>query len=177
MVNEIWKPIEGFETAYEISNLGRVKSLARLKKHWKGGFSSVTEKILKGSINSKGYFNVDLSNGDVFKKSIDIHRLVALHFVKNIENKPFVNHIDGNKQNNRFDNLEWCTPKENMQHAYKTGLNIHGKGEKSRNVKLNDVKVLEIRASLLTNKELAKIYSIHNSMISCIRLRKNWKHI
>ena len=177
MIKEIWKEVKEFESAYEISNLGKVKSLKRFKKHWKGGLSIVHEKILKMSINSKGYFNVDLSCDEKYLKSVDVHRLVALHFIPNPENKPYVNHIDGNKQNNNVSNLEWSTASENTKHAFKIGLMKNDVGEKSKNVKLTEKEVLEIRASNLMNTELGRIYNIHSTMISKIKLRRSWTHI
>ena len=99
---------------------GRVKSLkfwsnAR-KKHY------AREKILKTSKTSVGYLTVSLcKNGK--KKSFRVNRLVAIAFIDNPDNKPQVNHKDGNKENNTVDNLEWCTCSENQIHAFKTGLN------------------------------------------------------
>ena len=129
-MKEIFKDIEGFEGRYQISNYGRVKSLC-FRGHNKIGF-------LTNSLNIYGYERVGLyKNGE--KPSHLVHILVAKAFVHNPDpiNKTQVNHIDGNKLNNHANNLEWVTPKENTQHAIKTGLRekmvIHNpKGEKNK---------------------------------------------
>lgn len=112
MVEEIWKPIEGYEGLYEVSNLGRVKSFAI--PAMKQG------KILKPNKKSNGYMRIILCKNGVHK-FVYIHRLVAEAFVPNPENKPCVNHIDNERANNHADNLEWCTQKENVRHAAKQG--------------------------------------------------------
>lgn len=126
MSQEIWKDIPNYEGLYQVSNLGRVKSLPK-----KAGRSNRSEKILN-PINSNGYFIVHLSHHNELN-TMFTHRLVAQAFVPNPENKPCVNHIDGNKQNNRVDNLEWCTRSENDKHAYKLNLRTSPKYWKNKN--------------------------------------------
>jgi hypothetical protein len=105
---EIWKPITGYEDLYEISNLGNVKSL-------KKGFKK--ERILKNRPDDAGYVRVNLcSNG--ISKTIRNHRLVAIHFIPNPNNKSQVNHINGNKADSRVENLEWVSSIENQCHRY-----------------------------------------------------------
>ena len=114
---EIWKDIEGYENKYQISNLGNVKSL----ETWTGDKYIRREKILKNMVYGNGYYYVCLSkNGKV--KKYKVNRLVAQAFIPNPDNKPFTNHIDGDKLNNNVDNLEWCTQSENMKHASMIGL-------------------------------------------------------
>ncbi|MRN08005.1 endonuclease [Staphylococcus capitis] len=118
---EIWKAIKGYEEFYEVSNLGRVRSLDRLTNNPMGTFIR-KGKILKPNINRGGYKFVLLTDENKKQKNKKVHRLVALNFIDNPLSKPFVNHIDGNKLNNEVDNLEWCTPKENTSHAIEKGL-------------------------------------------------------
>lgn len=118
-MDEIWKPIPGYEGYYEVSNLGRVKSLGRyvfrdLYKYYR------KERIRSPYVN-QGYLSITL-NKDKSEKTYAVHRLVALAFIPNPDNKPAINHIDGNKQNNCVTNLEWVTSAENSSHAVRTGL-------------------------------------------------------
>lgn len=122
---EIWKDIKGYEGYYQVSNMGRIKSLPR--KIYNSGilgknkFYITKEKILKGRLDKKGYLRVVLCKNNK-KKDYLIHRLTIEAFKKNVDNKPCINHIDGNKTNNKLDNLEWCTYSENLTHAYKMNL-------------------------------------------------------
>lgn len=109
--SEEWKDIKGFENIYQISNLGRIKSLKRYGRR--------EEKILTPVVGKRGYYTVSLwykQNG----KTLTIHRLIAEHFIPNPENKREVNHKDANKLNNSINNLEWVTPKENSIHAVRS---------------------------------------------------------
>lgn len=121
-MKEIWKDIKNYENLYQVSNLGRVKSLKRYVNHSGNSKRIVNEKILKPVIDDTKYFVVSLWKNNNHTRP-HIHRLVAETFIPNLENKPHINHIDGNKLNNSVNNLEWCTPKENIIHAYKIGLN------------------------------------------------------
>lgn len=120
MENEIFKDIKGYEGLYAVSNYGRVKSLPKqVFNH--NGFFYRKEKIIKPGKDTKGYLRISVClNGK--QHTYKIHRLVAQAFIPNPENKPQVNHIDGNKQNNHVENLEWCTNQENQDHAWKNGL-------------------------------------------------------
>jgi len=120
-MKEIWKDIPNYEGYYQASNLGRIKSLERIIIRRDKKSYLQKETILKQAKNKKKYYQVGLSKN--FKhKTISVHRLVAQAFIPNPDNLPQVNHIDGHKENNCVDNLEWCDNLYNMQHSYKLGL-------------------------------------------------------
>lgn len=117
-MEEIWKDIEGYEGYYQISNLGRVKSLNRICKHPSGVTRRVNERIMKFDINKLGYLRVHLAKDGTDKK-ISVHRLVAQAFIPNPDNYPIVNHKDENPSNNNIKNLEWCDIKYNNTYGNK----------------------------------------------------------
>jgi len=110
--NEKWYPVYGYEGLYEINAQGKVKSLQRKKYNY----------ILEQRIDRGGYYTVRLSKPGLLSSTQFVHRLLGFAFIENPLNKCCINHIDGNKLNNRIENLEWVTKAENMQHAYDTGL-------------------------------------------------------
>ena len=154
-MQEVWKDIKGFEGKYQISNLGRVKSLQR---------NGRPERILRLNL-IKGYAYTTLSNGSRGKKKLKVHRLVAEAFIPNPHNKPEVNHIDGDKRNCKVENLEWVTHQENCKHAYETGL-------RTDNVYVNqiDVNTGEVIATFKSMKEASKITGVnYDSIAHCSR--------
>lgn len=131
--------------------------------------------------NRKGteYQIINLSKLDGKKRTFRVHRLVMMAFrpVENMDELE-VNHLDGNKKNNKLENLEWCTASENQKHAFKTGLQKARKGEDSNFAKLSkeDVdKVFELRAQGLLQREIADIVGCTHSNISAILRGKSWK--
>ena len=130
-MQEVWKDVDGYEGIYKVSNLGRVKSAERLKKHPSGtGSLLVHEKILHQSKNTWGYSQVTLyARGH--GKNITVHRLVAESFIPNPNGLPQVNHKDECKSNNHADNLEWCTNSYNMNYGTR---NLRGGLAKSKPV-------------------------------------------
>ncbi len=176
MSKEKWKIIKGYEKAYEVSNLGRVRSFKG-----NGRKRSLTPKILRQTKNGWGYPCVHLCLRGIKGKNkyIRVHRLVAEYFLPPIKNKPHVNHKDGNKLNNHIGNLEWCTASENMLHSYDKGLrsthmDTHHMG------KLTSHQVLRIRRIIknhpgITKAKLARIFKVSPQAINHIVKGKNWR--
>lgn len=125
MKEEIWKDIQGYESLYQVSNLGNVRSLRYCNKNE----IKVLRQYELDNKAKKRYLAISLSKNNVNTKKL-VHRLVAETFIPNPNNYPQVNHIDGNKKNNKVTNLEWCTQKHNIQEAWRLGLitrdGIHG---------------------------------------------------
>ena len=164
-MNEIWKDVEGYEGLYQVSNLGRVKSLGSID-----GLGRFREnKILKGHIGNAGYIQVYMSDykGKRFNKLL--HRLIAQTFIPNPHNKPQVNHINGIKTDNRVENLEWCTQSENMKHAYAIGLETtnrcyrHDNGRWKGGVKM-----------LTLNGEIIKVFETTKDVALWLRNNTQW---
>ena len=180
MEEEIWKDIEGFEGLYQVSNLGRVKSLVRPYRR--------TEKIITATPNTAGYLIVGLRRpGSV--KSMLVHRLVMQAF-EPIDNKDemSVNHKDFNITNNRLENLEWCTVLENNQHFWEFKGRDEGGIDKTKTTgsnhhlsNLTEEDVLNIRAMHATGNYsvhgLARMLGMPENTVRCIVKRKTWKHI
>ena len=172
-MQEIWKSIEGFEGYYEVSSYGRVRSLSRqLTKRKLNG--RILKFGLSGGRMGRKYPTVQLGR----KNHALIHRLVAKAFVPNPKAKREVNHKDGDKLNNHYDNLEWCTRKENTQHASKARLlwdnGIHF------NAKLNLKTVFKIKRELskgIRQYIISRKYNIAARTIQNISSGKSWKHI
>ena len=133
MTTEIWKPVIGFEGRYEVSSHGRIKALSRKIYYKDGRVGNVSEKIIRGSVLNTGYIYVNFDS----KTRKALHQVVAEAFFGKQEYRQTVNHKDGNKTNNRIENLEWATYKENNFHARENGLNKQH-GEKTNLSKYSD---------------------------------------
>jgi hypothetical protein len=123
MIEEIWKPIIGYENLFQISNYGNVRNLPKQSIDKSRNRGIIEARLFSSHYDQKGYLRIRLWHGE--NKTFithKIHRLVAQHFISNPDQKPMINHKDGNKANNYFENLEWSTNAENIQHAYDIGL-------------------------------------------------------
>jgi hypothetical protein len=161
---EIWKDVVGLEDSYMISNLGRIKSKEKIVSQisrWGNLMEKpYPEKLMKPQKN-RGYFYVNA------KGNKTIHRLVAIAFISNPENKKEVNHINGNKRDNRVENLEWATSSENRIHSYKTGLQVSIKGSDNKQSKpilqysMDGIMIKEFAGA----REASRVLSLEQSSI------------
>ena len=175
---EFWKPIKGYEGFYEVSDLGRVRSLPREVKG-KGNTTQMRDGFILKHDASGRYPRVTLfKENKRFRESV--HRLVAIAYVENPSNKPEVNHINGNSYDNRPENLEWVTSSENQQHAVDTGLQKTLFGEDAPWSKLTNKQVIEIKESeqdSVTRKKLSKKFNVTYSTIYDIQKGRRWSHL
>ena len=168
-MKKIWKDIKGYEGHYQVSNFGKVKSI-KFRKN----------RILKNLKHTNGYFIVFLCKDGIIKGQL-VHRLIIEHFILNPDNKPWTNHKNGIKTDNRISNLEWVTASENQFHSYKNGLHkIHVGSGRGRVCKLNEKQVKEIRIQIKNGekmKVLAKQFNVDDSTIGYIKRNKIWQHV
>lgn len=174
---EEWKGIEGYEGVYQVSSFGRVESLDReivYGDRIRGEYHSRKGVILKPTL-SNGYPTVSLSG-----KTHTVHSLVAKTFIENLnDNDLVVNHIDYNKENNFYKNLEYISQGDNVRHNYVAGkANI---GENQKDAKLDVDKVIAIRKLLeegtLSQNRIAKLFEISPTTITDIKKGRKWKHV
>lgn len=172
---EVWKDIPNYVGLYQVSNFGRIKCLERTLINSNGKISIRKSKLLNGC--KSRYYSVLLCKNSNNHKLHLAHRLVATSFIPNPENKPEVNHIDGNKLNNHVNNLEWVTHRENENHALIN--NLKAIGIKNGNAKLNNEIVKQIRSKYIprkyTNKMIAKEFNISYHSAQLITSGNIWK--
>ncbi len=173
MKNEIWKNIKDFNNIYQVSNYGRIRGINRLVNS-----KSNSYKVVKGQLRvcikgNCGYLRVSLSKNN-YNKYYSVHRLVAMAFIINDDNKSTVNHKDGNKLNNNLDNLEWMTKSENILHGLKNRLIPTGEKRKDSKLTLKNVKY--IRNSRENGAYLAKKFNVSQSLISRIKKFITWRY-
>lgn len=166
---EIWKPIKGYEEYYEVSNYGNVRNKR-------------TNYIMKKRYTKDGYVKATLT---VNYKSKDyrVHRLVAQAFIPNIQNKETVNHIDGNKENNNVNNLEWADRHEQLEHAYRLGLKKPKRGCENCNAKFTEEQIRFIRSHYKPHSReygtvaLGRMFGVYNTTIGDIVRGITYKNI
>ena len=181
---ELWKAITGYEGLYEVSNYGNVRSLDReVTSAVSTRCKSFTRKLKGASVviskYKNGYCRVSLSK-DGKSKYVLLHRLVAKAFIEHDDWTLEVNHIDGDEENNRHDNLEWCTSKENSRHAMETGLARFARGEESGNSKLTLEQAMLIKEKLSNNeriKDIACDMGLTIKMVGDIKRDRTWRNI
>lgn len=159
-MEEIWKDIKGYESLYQVSNLGRIKSLERKVKNTSCSYRTIKQKILNCGKCIAGYYYIILYKKQI-KKPFRIHRLVAEAFIPNPNNYPCVNHKDENKENNVWTNLEWCTHKYNMNY----GTSIKRMSEKHKKKVIQYTKNNEFVEEFNSLKEASDKIGINSSSI------------
>lgn len=179
---EIWKPFKSHKGLYEVSNLGRVKRLRQVRT-FRNQFTEwskeVPEYVFSPCKDSKGYFQVLLSLDS--RRVARVHRLVAEAFIPNPEGKPCVNHKDGNKLNNKVENLEWCTISENNQHTYdnnsRDGSKINGESNFNNKLTMEEVEKIWdlLGSSNYSQQKIAEMFDVKQITISNIKTKRSWK--
>lgn len=169
---EVWKDIEN--SNHQISNFGNVKNKGTLNKIIsRNRLGKLKPKILKNRLSENKYF--------ITFNNYLIHRLVATYFISNPLKLLEVNHKDGNKLNNHYSNLEWCTRSENVNHAFINNLNKGAIGELSGSSKLKEIDIIEIKKlyneESFTYKDLSEKFSVSSSQIGKIIRNEQWKHL
>lgn len=170
---ENWKDIIGYDGLYMASNLGNIKSISKRLSIGNGNYRVTKDKIIKQQLrkNGNGYFMITLGNMGS-KKNFTVHRLIALAFIVNEENKSCVNHKNVIKTDNRIENLEWVSYSENGFHKSRI-LN------KRHNIKITDIDSVKIREMFLSGLKqsfIANKFKISQSMVSAIILNKRRVH-
>ena len=179
MLVETWKDIPEFRGSYQVSNMGRVRSVDRVVTFKDDSMRKYKGKVLKPSIGNSGYEQVRLCN-DGGCNTKTVHRLVLEVFKPHVNmNDLQVNHIDGDKLNNHLTNLEWVTARDNILHAHDTGLADY-RGEGNPNVKLSSADVLEILQRLDTGelpRDIGLDYGVSKSCIAHINAGITWRSV
>lgn len=171
-----WKKIPNF-SLYEASDEGFIKTF-----NWK---NKGQERIMKPALDSFGYLRTMLKGDDGKTRTVKVHRIIAQTFIPNPENKAEVNHKNCIKNDNRVENLEWCTRTENIRHAFAMNV-ISRKGEKNSCATLTDEQVIEIRSNYeygkncrkgKTKQQIADEYNTTFTVIKRIVQNRTWKHL
>lgn len=178
-MTEEWRPVVGYEGFYEVSDLGRVRSVSHVVKARYNATATKRGRLIRSRITDKKrrYLRITLSRNNVIKTHL-VHRLVASAFVTNPKNKPCINHKNGNKEDNRPGNLEWVTHKENTHHAIRHGL-INERGENSALARLTSEDARQIRflSKFMSQRKIGLLFGVNQTHVSHIVLRKAWAHI
>ena len=159
---EVWKDIAGYEGLYQVSNMGRVKTMARLHREDRPYMKK--EMVLSPPIGSNGYKHACLYK-DKKGKIHSVHTLVAKAFL-DLSDKNIVNQKDGNKINNRADNLEWCTHTENRRHATENGLMKKTHAEYRRPSKWESIEMVRLYLSGYKKKDISKRFNFETRVIT-----------
>ncbi len=161
----LWQPIPGINKNYLASEDGQIKRIAYYKDYPNGVKIFAKEKILKQWLRGE-YLTIEIDS-----KSQSVHRLICAAFNDKLWGQDYVNHKNGDKLDNRKDNLEWCTKSENAKHMYATGLRKITRNEKHPSALYSDEtinKVKDLLATRMKQRDIAKICGVSQSLVSCI---------
>lgn len=153
---EKWADVKGFENLYQVSNFGNVRAKDKYVKYKNGRVSFYSGKPIKLTVNSAGYYSF-CAHDNYKVKCFRVHRLVAEAFVPKVDGKNCINHIDANKLNNHYSNLEWCTQEENVHHAINLGLN-------RESLKNNSSSIPVVKVDTNTGEDLERYPSINEAI-------------
>lgn len=178
---EEWRPVVGWEGLYEVSNLGRVRSLDReyIPKDRTTSSPLQGRMLITYKFHAYGYLGVGLSRDGKPRRRY-VHTLVLEAFVGPRPPGMYCNHIDADPTNNRVSNLEWCTQKQNMQHASRLGRTKNPAGEDHARAKVTAEQVLTIRRMAQegeSQRELASLFGLSRRAVRLIINRETWKHL
>lgn len=185
IINEEWREVPGWDGRYSVSNLGRVRTnYVDYNNHTGILVRKKVENIRVPTVHPKGYFYISLS-APKKRWFVGVHKLIALAFIANPNNYTIINHKNGQKTDNRIENLEWCSHKQNMHHAWRTGLmkNARLTGVKHHRARLCDDDIRFIRklitdfSDIAKKREIATLYHISIYTINDILKRRSWKHV
>lgn len=181
---EEWRDVEGFEGFYQVSNLGRVRSLDRIvpypnSRYVNGvGKREFLGKILKLNTNKHGYLQVTLRKNGI-QTTHKVHQLVAIAFLKKPDFRCVVNHKNSKRDDNQVDNLEWCTQQQNLMHAAEKGAmsrfeNSHNNTTITKETVLQIRKLYEGGQKIIT---IANSYNLKHNHVESIVKRRTWRHL
>lgn len=186
MNNEVWKPIVGygkFDGRYEVSSMGRLRSVTRYARIRSNALRQVPGQIIRGFIDKNGYHNCSIK-AENCEKHVKVHREVGRAFFprEGMENLQ-INHLNGNKIDNRVENLEWATCRENVQHALEVGLTESKQGCGNPGAKLTEEQVLQIRRRYIPGHRvngksaLSREFGVCAKTVYNIIRNRNWSHL
>lgn len=173
---ETWKEIPGYEGIYEASDLGRIRSVDRIRPHFRAGTRLLRGKVLRTNVHSNGYHSVCLADGASVKRYL-VHRLIAAAFLTSDPGADHVDHIDSDRSNNAAVNLQWVSCKANNELTAARGRSTFG--EKNAQAKLTDDEVRAIRQTARWGnfRRLANQYGVSVSTVSLIARGDRWGHL
>lgn len=178
-IHEVWKDVVGYEGFYQVSDLGRVRSLSRKMKSRHNCLRNFEGRVISLELAKNGYLRCVLGVNRISSK-LSVHRLVAEAFISSRPDGKFINHKNGIKTDNRPENLEWVTRSENSIHAIKTGLQKVLSGESGPSSILTEDQVIEIKSLIRKGArpvDLSKMFNVSGGAIHGIKRGLNWKHV